>query len=222
MRLLLLIAEAGQEPSRERDGRVPLGALSVVRAQVRLQKLDFWVRYPDYLAHELMVEFEKAPDEPRLLELAAEILDSEEPDLRRLPMLRYRFGAFEQLDDALAPLVEKGLIRKTQILDQQRVSEHRYWLLERGREVADAMLTDAPALTWYVERTQLVVALVDGLGGTQLKRRQYLVRAYAETPIDSYIPPITEQARERLQQLRAQYAEGVAGSATEPVGQDMR
>jgi hypothetical protein len=68
----------------------------VVRAQVRPQKMDFWVRYPDYLAHELMVEFEKTPDEPQLLTLAGQILDSEEPDLRRLPMLRHRFDAFDQ------------------------------------------------------------------------------------------------------------------------------
>jgi hypothetical protein len=55
-----------------------------------------------------MNEYEAAPDVPRLLELAAGILESEEPDLRRFPMLRYKYGAFEELDDALAPLVEPG------------------------------------------------------------------------------------------------------------------
>jgi hypothetical protein len=215
VRLLLLIATAGQDLTTELAGAAPAGAVKVVRSQVRLQKLDFWVRYPDYLAHELMVEFEKTPDEPHLLTLAGEILDSEEPDLRRLPMLRHRFGAFEHLDDALAPLVEKGLIRKTQILDQQRISEHLYWLLHRGRDVVNDMLTDTPALSWYVDRTRLVVALVDGLGGTQLKRRQYLVRAYADTPFNSYIPAITEQARQRLHQLRAQHNDRLAGSISD-------
>lgn len=220
VRLLLLIAAAGQEPNWD-DCTVPSRAVRVVHTQVRLQKLDFWVRYPDYLAHELMIEFENAPDERALLTMAKSILNSDEPDLRRLPMLRHRFGAFEHLDDALAPLVEKGLIRKTQVLDQQRVSVHRYWLLERGRDVADAMLADAPVLSWYIERTRLVVALVDGLGGTQLKRRQYLVRDYADTPMGSYIPSITEQARARLKQLLRRFPVDVADSISEPVGRDV-
>ncbi|MEV0082874.1 hypothetical protein [Saccharopolyspora sp. NPDC050642] len=201
MRLLLLIAAASDTPSDE-DGDVAGEAVGVVRGQLRLQKLDFWVRYPDYLANELMNEYEKAPDEPYLLVLAGDILDSEEPDLRRLPMLRHRFGAFERLDDVLAPLVEKGLVRKSQLVNHERVTEHRYWLTVRGREVADTMLDEAPAVKWYRERTQLVVRLSDGLGGEQLKRRQYLVRDYADTPWNSHIPPITEKARARLAQLR--------------------
>lgn len=109
---------------------------------------------------------------------------------------------FEELDDALAPLVERGLIRKTQVLGrsgQKRVVEHVYFLLERGREVARSLVQDAPALEWYVKRTQLV----DGLGGTQIKNRQYLLSDYADTPWRQYISPITEQARARLRQLKA-------------------
>ncbi|MFT7835711.1 hypothetical protein Q5530_06145 [Saccharothrix sp. BKS2] len=219
MRLLLLIAAAGQPPTSS-DGNLPDSAVSVVRTQVKLQKLDFWVRYPDYLANELLTEFEKSPDEPHLLTLAAGILDSDEPDLRRLPMLRHRFGAFEPLDDALAPLVEKGLIRKTQVVNGDRVSEHRYWLTRRGREVVDGILDEAPVLSWYVERTRLVVALAEGSGGTQLKDRQYLVRDYAETPTGTYLPSIAEQARDRLAGLKARHAHADAALAVAPVEQE--
>ncbi|MFJ9893544.1 hypothetical protein ACIQPR_09440 [Streptomyces sp. NPDC091280] len=204
VRLLLLI-DAAARPLAEGE-TVPPSTVGVVHTQVRLQKLDFWVRYPDYLAFELMNEYEAAPDEPGLLALAADILESEEPDLRRFPMLRHKFGAFEELDDALAPLVERGLLRKTQILGrtgQKRVVEHVYFLLERGREVAGSLIEDAPALEWYAHRTQLVVALVDGLGGTQIKNRQYLLSDYADTPWRHYIGPITEPARVRLRQLKA-------------------
>ncbi|MFF0465711.1 hypothetical protein [Streptomyces mexicanus] len=204
VRLLLLIDAAARPPAQDED--VPTATAGVVHTQVRLQKLDFWVRYPDYLAFELMNEYETASDEEGLLSLASDILDSEEPDLRRFPMLRHKFGAFEELDDALAPLVERGLIRKTQVLGrsgQKRVVEHVYFLLERGREVARSLVQDAPALEWYVKRTQLVVALVDGLGGTQIKNRQYLLSDYADTPWRQYISPITEQARARLRQLKA-------------------
>lgn len=202
VRMLLLIDASAETLPNDLNPQAPPGAVGMVRTQVRLQKLDFWVRYPDYLAYELMTEYEKAPDEPALLDQAERILDSEEPDLRRFPMLRGRFGAFEELDDALALLVEKGLLRKTQVLGAQRIVEHRYYLLAPGRELARDLVEQAPALSWYLERTRLVVALVDGLGGTQLKRRQYLVRDYADTPIHTYITPITEQARERLHRLR--------------------
>ncbi|MBS2966699.1 hypothetical protein KGA66_26925 [Actinocrinis puniceicyclus] len=201
VRLLLLLDAAARPPAAADP--VPGMTVGVVRTQVRLQKLDFWVRNPDYLAYELMNEYEAAPDEVGLLDLASKILESDEPDLRRFPMLRHKFGAFEELDDALAPLVERGLIRKTQTLGQSRVLEHVYFLLERGREVARSMVDEAPALEWYVERTKLVVALVDGLGGTQIKNRQYLVQSYADTPWQQYIGSITEQARARLAGLKA-------------------
>lgn len=48
VRMLLLINAAAQEPRPDLDGDLPPEAVGVVRAQVRLQKLDFWVRYPDY------------------------------------------------------------------------------------------------------------------------------------------------------------------------------
>lgn len=200
VRLLLLI-DAAAKPAAQ-DESVPASTVGVVHSQVRLQKLDFWVRNPDYLAYELMNEYEAASDEPDLLDLASNILESEEPDLRRFPMLRYKYGAFEELDDALAPLVERGLIRKTQILGQNRVVEHIYFLLDHGREVAQSLVDEAPALAWYVTRTRLVVALVDGLGGTQLKNRQYLLRDYAATPWGQHIAPITVQARTRLYALK--------------------
>ena len=201
VRLLLLIDAAAKPPAE--GEAIPASTVGVVHTQVRLQKLDFWVRYPDYLAFELMNEYEAAPGEAGLLDLASSILESEEPDLRRFPMLRHKFGAFEEMDDALAPLVERGLIRKTQALGRNRVVQHIYFLLKRGRQVARSMVQQAPALEWYVTRIQLVVALVDGLGGTQIKNRQYLLRDYADTPWRQYIAPITEQARARLSELKA-------------------
>ncbi|MCX4469391.1 hypothetical protein OOK41_03535 [Micromonospora sp. NBC_01655] len=43
---------------------------------------------------------------------------------------------------------------------------------------------------------------MDSLGGSHIKARQYLQREYADTPIGSYIPAITEQARRRLAEVR--------------------
>ncbi|MER7455630.1 hypothetical protein [Micromonospora sp. NPDC126480] len=201
VRLLLLINAAAKPVGG--DSEAPIDAVGVVHTQVRLQKLDFWVRYPDYLANELLNEYQANPDSPGLLDEAERILSSQEPDLRRFPMLRHRFGAFEQLDNALSVLVEKGLARKHDRLGEKRVIQHNYYLLEKGQATAGGLLAEAPSLAWYSERTNTVVALVDGLGGSHIKDRQYLQREYAATPIGSYIPPITEQARRRLTAIRA-------------------
>jgi hypothetical protein len=92
VRLLLLIDAAAKPPAQGED--VPAATAGVVHTQVRLQKLDFWVRYPDYLAFELMNEYETAPDEEGLLSLASDILDSEEPDLSRCCRTEPEDGVF--------------------------------------------------------------------------------------------------------------------------------
>lgn len=54
---------------------------------MRLQALDFWLRNPDYLADELLDEYE-AGRRPDALNVVRKIFDDQEPDLRRLPMAR--------------------------------------------------------------------------------------------------------------------------------------
>ncbi|KAB8183945.1 hypothetical protein FH608_048630 [Nonomuraea phyllanthi] len=175
----------------------------MVRTQVRIQKLDFWLRNPDYLADELLTEYEKSGEGP-LLELAGSILDSEEPEVRRYPMLRHHFGAYEPLDDALAVLRSAGLVASRRRGTINRVRQHDYFLLAAGREVARKMIREAPVFQYYVERTRLVLALADGLGGSQLKKRQYLQREYAQAARGERIGSVSARARARLEKLRAQ------------------
>ncbi|MGI5243118.1 hypothetical protein [Dactylosporangium sp. CA-139066] len=174
VRLLLLLDAAAKPVGDDLDA--PPDAEGVVRTQVRLQKLDFWVRYPDYLANELLNDYEADPESPGLVDEAERILTSREPDLRRFPMLRHRFGAFEDLNDAMAVLVERGLARTRQRLGTSRVLQHNYYLLEQGRTTAAGIVEAAPALDWYVGRTRTVVNLVDGLGGTPGPRRCFGMR----------------------------------------------
>jgi hypothetical protein len=93
-------------------------------------------------------------------------------------LLRHRFGAFERLDNALSVLVAKGLAGKHDRLGEKRVIQHTYYLLDRDRATAQGLLAQAPALGWDVARARTVVALVDGLGGSHLKDRQYLQRKH--------------------------------------------
>ncbi|MFE3269957.1 hypothetical protein [Streptomyces sp. NPDC059215] len=202
VRLLLLIdgaCEPVSAPDRADPGLET--AVGVVRTQVRLQKLDFWLRNPDYLADELLTKYESS-GEARLLELAGQILDSDEPEVRAYPMLRHHFGAYEPLDDALAVLRSAGLVARRRRGTVNRVRQHDYFLLTPGRTVARDVIQQAPVFQYYVERVGLVLDLADGRGGSQLKKQQYLQREYAEAALGDRIGSVSTRARARLEQLR--------------------
>ncbi|MEU0061425.1 hypothetical protein [Streptomyces sp. NPDC006334] len=74
VRLLLLI-DGACEPLTAAEKAMPAleQAVGVMRTQVKLQKLDFWLRNPDYLANELLTEYESEREEA-LLDIAGRIL----------------------------------------------------------------------------------------------------------------------------------------------------
>lgn len=103
VRLLLLIAAAAEPLPVRRSPDAPPDAVAILRSQVLLQKLDFWLRNPDYLADELISRFERDRNSEDLA-LARDILESDEPEIRSYQMLRHLFGAYEPLDEALSVL----------------------------------------------------------------------------------------------------------------------
>ena len=207
VRILLLLNSAGEELGDAERALPGLGsAVCVVRTTVRLQKLDFWLRNPDYLADELLNDYEISGEEP-LLQIAASILDSEEPEVRRYPMLRHKFGAWENIDNALSVLRGAGLAARKRRGTVDRIRQSDYYLLEKGRQVADEIVAAEPVFQYYIDRVSLVVRLADGLGGTQLKRRQYLQKEYAEAPLREHISTVAPRARARLAEMQV----GLAG-----------
>ncbi len=205
VRLLMLITEAA-EPLSDEDivGDPALEtAVGVVRTQVRLQKLDFWVRNPDYLANELLNDYVNGDQDPALLQLAGQILDSEEPELRRYPMLRYLFGAYEDLEDALAVLRQADLVVRRKKGRPGHVVQTNYFLLMAGRDMVARIRAEYEDLAWYSFRSALVVQLASGQGATALKDRQYIQEEYLQTPNGVRIPSIAERARKRLASIRA-------------------
>lgn len=202
VRLLLLI-DGACEPISGTEALDPAltDAVGVVRSQVLLQKLDFWLRNPDYLANELLDAYEQQREQ-HLLDSAAVILDSEEPEVRRYPMLRHHFGAYEPLDDALAVLRSAGLLVRRRRGTVEHVRQHDYYLLARGRKVAREIVAAAPEFEYYVARVKLVLELAGGRGGSELKKQQYLQQEYAQAPRGTRIGAVTVQARARLAELR--------------------
>jgi hypothetical protein len=197
VRLLAAICAAAHPPADDKFGAHVVG---VLRAQSRLQALDFWIRYPDYLANELLKEFERTGSKDDL-ELARSIFDDREPDLRRVPMIRYHFGAFEPLHNPLSILRSRDLIRQHRHGEPGRVRETWYLLTKAGREAMDRLANAAVELAWYRDRAAVAARVAGAAGGAALKDRQYLQEEYAATPLKGTIPSIADRVRARLEEL---------------------
>src|SRR5262245_34394159 len=106
VRLLVLLHEAADSSI---STPAPDGAVGCIAGEMRLQAMDFWLRNPDYLAWELLDEAERTGDAGLVAQAARILSSAEEPDLRTVPMLRWRHGAWEPLDDRLSLLASYGL-----------------------------------------------------------------------------------------------------------------
>ena len=200
VRLLACIVAGGRDPEPGKwDGDV----VAILDGQARLQALDFWMRYPDYLANELLNAYVDNGSE-KAFDTAKRIFDDREPDLRHLPMIRYHFGAFEPLDNALAILRAADLIRIKRIGQPGQIQRHLYLLTQRGLEAMDSLANAAPELVWYRDRAQLVSEVAGEKGGTALKDRQYLQKEYAETELSQPIRSISERVLNRLKELESE------------------
>lgn len=197
VRLLAAICAAAAPVA---DAEFGNGVVGVLRAQSRLQALDFWIRYPDYLANELLDEFVKTSSKDDL-DLARRIFDDREPDLRRVPMIRYHFGAFEPLHNPLSILRSRDLVRQHRHGEPGKVKETWYLLTNAGREAMEKLASAAAQLAWYRERAAVAARVAGATGGAALKDRQYLQDEYAATPLKGMIPSIAGRVRARLDAL---------------------
>ncbi|WPB73933.1 hypothetical protein KYC5002_33465 [Archangium violaceum] len=195
---LLYIFVNGAEPLPHPDSS---GATVIFRGEAKLHAYDFWMRNPDYLAEELLDLFVKSGEKQYLVE-AEGIFAAEEPDIRRFPMIRYRFGAYERLDDTLALLKSRDLIRITGTKAGVKVMETDFLVMPIAIQSAQAIEKDFPVLKWYARRALLVAEIAAGRGGAALKKRQYEQADYAETQMGGVIPPITARVRARLAALK--------------------
>lgn len=194
MRLLFILAEGGEAlPS---PPPVP-NAVRVISSQKSLQKMDFWVRNPDHLAHALLDVYCET-HESKWLRYAQAILGTEEPEVRRDAMAKYLYGAFEPIDTGLAPLISYGLVQTLRHAQNRRL---RFFLLERGAQVATRMVAELDEARWYAERARLVGELCSGRSGEDLARMQYQQPEYANAPNGETIASIATQVRARLANL---------------------
>lgn len=198
VRILFLLVEGSVENP---DPDTFLGYPRSFEGETRLQALDFWVRYPDYLADELLAQYIESREQA-LLDVARAIFDDNEPSEKAIPMLRRYFGAYEPLDTVLSILAVAGLVRPVTV--HHPTAHPRHFLLsDAGIELAGRIVREHSIFEWYATRAKLVLKVARGRGGIALKERQHQQKEYHEAQLHDLIPTIADRVRARLEEIEA-------------------
>lgn len=193
MRLLFILTEMSDRLKNVPDSKAPTHKFI---GELKLMKLDFYVRYPDYLANQLIDEFQSNQD-TNCLKMAHEIMNGEEPDIRTILMVRWRYGAYEKIETALAILEAPGLIKAVRDV-RAPGKPWSYLIFPSAFHVAMDAVAQEPTLTWYLRQIE-AIKLLPRMSGSELKDAQYSVPEYENAAIGKQIPRIGEKVTERLE-----------------------
>lgn len=203
VRLLTLLGVCG-DPA---GGSDPSDATKVVRSEKKLQAMDFWLRNPDYLADEIISLVHSGRLPADRIEVARRLLSDPEPQLHRIPMPKWLFGAYEKIDNAFTTLEAYGLAYVRRVGRPPHVARSDFFLTQDGLD-AVGRLDDEPVLGWYPQQARLVAEIVGEDGGDQLKNRQYAQAEYAGTELGVHIGSIAPRVQDRLDALTAPHIDG--------------
>lgn len=166
----------------------------IFKSEGRIQKIDFLLRNPDYLAFELLniarKENSKSSD---IKQIVRDIFKNKEPILRRLEMEKFFFGAYEDIDDVIGFLDSIDFIKFTSKRSPDlKTREKQYIITSTAINKVDNSISSLPSLQWYVDRCLLIKKYFGDLTGTQLKVAQYQIDEYRDTSYKNYIGSIQD------------------------------
>lgn len=176
----------------------------IIDAEGKLQKIDFWIRYPDHLAAALLRGCEPEGGQPlinctdEVKQIVRRIFNEREPVLRWIPMRRYLRGAYEPLDDVMSFLTSRWLAYRR---ITERGHRTRYFLTRKGCDAVERMLKECLETQWYMERCKLVNSFFGHLNSFEIRKLQYLEGDYAATPYSKMIAPVESEVRQRFEKL---------------------
>lgn len=193
---ILLIIYSFSEPND--DPELPL----LLYGEIKIQAIDFFIRNPDYLAYELLNM--AATDSSKKVEvqnLIKKIYADNEPQIRKLEMEKFFYGAYEDIDDIIAYLHSRGLIfHQSKKRTDGRVAEKHYYITKFGKERIEQSESINIA-KWYFKRCEIIRDFLGGATGSELKARQYQVEEYSNTTYKDKIQEINNLVREKFEEL---------------------
>ncbi len=173
------------------------------KSEVKIQKIDFLLRNPDYLAYELLEIAEKnIEDKKTIKEEVQSIFKNNEPQIRRLEMERFFFGAYEDIDDIIAFLVGIEFIEfHSKKSTSMRTIEKEYYITEIAVNKMKDDFEDHKSFQWYANRCALIKKYFGNLSGTELKISQYKISEYKNTSYKDYIGSIEDQVLNKFRNI---------------------
>ena len=153
--------------------------LSYIESETKIQKIDFWIRYPDHLSYALLLGCKPGGDltmqRDEIKGVVQRIFHDNEPTLRNVPMPKYLRGAYEPIDRVMAFLTSRSLAF-CRVMDAR--SRKRFILTKKGGAVIEAIQKECPQTAWYVTRCRLVQEYFGHLNGLELRNMQYIQKDY--------------------------------------------
>lgn len=175
----------------------------VLNTEVKIQKLDFLIRNPDYLCF-MLLELcdQKDINKLEIKEIVGDIFRSDEPKIRRLEMEKFFFGAYEDIDEVISFLYSVGFIRfKMKRNSILKLAEKSFYITNFADEKMKTNLDDASYLKWYIDRCLLIRKYFGDYSGTQLKNIQYKIDRYRDTTYREYIQDIEELVEQKYNEI---------------------
>ncbi len=173
------------------------------KSEIRIQKIDFLIRNPDYLAFELLNIVKKNPEKSAEIKpIVKAIFRTKEPVLRRLEMERYFFGAYEDIDDVISFLKSIDFIDfSSKKSSDLRTIEKHYFIKEKAMRKMQQGSAGLDAIQWYIDRCNLIRTYFGDLSGTQLKVAQYQIEEYRTTTYKNFIGGIEQSVIEEFDNI---------------------
>jgi len=175
------------------------GYYGIFRSEIKIQALDFLLRYPDFLSMELMdlMNTDSKIDTEEIKYIITNIYKNKEPEIRVEEMEKFFFGAYESIDDVIAFYISIGFIKH----DNKKRSDgkdydNKYHITQECAIKIETHLRKMPAVSWYFERCILIRKYFDMFSGTELKTRQYRYSEYSNISYKSHIQNINDKVKQ--------------------------
>ena len=170
----------------------------VFYTEIKIQALDFLLRYPDFLSCELMdlMANDNSIDKTEIQNIIKDIYANEEPILRVEEMQKFFFGAYESIDGVILFLKSVGFVDfESKRRSDLQTYDKTYYITNRCIQQVENNLLNISSVKWYYDRCELIKKYFDNFNGSDLKKRQYRYKEYADIPYTMLIQNLNERVR---------------------------